>query len=116
MFGNVKGDTNSLSILIPKSYLYIHFMPFHILTKNPHLASPVQLINDRALNIILNLKTFDYNLTLQRRNLQQQQGLSVLWPVIPKENSKHLRLDVELLQETIYIIYSNHITNFCKNK
>ena len=85
MFGNVKGDTNSLSIFIPKSYLYIHFMPFHIFTKNPHLASPVQLINDRALNIILNLKTFDYNLTLQRRNLQLQQGLSVLWPVIPKE-------------------------------
>ena len=48
--------------------------------------------------------------TLQRRNLQLQQSLSVLWPIIPKENSKHLRLDVKLLQETIYIICSNHIT------
>ena len=51
-----------------------------------------------------------YDLTLERRDIQLQQSLSVLPPIIPKANPKYLRFDIELIQKRFYFIYSYHRT------
>ena len=111
MLSNMKRYTDSLAILVPQCNLDVHFAPFHILAENPHLALLVQHVDDWAFHIVLRQEAFHNQLTLHLRNVQLQQSLSVLLPIIPKYYPEHLSLDVKLLQNalTSSIDIMNHL-------
>ena len=110
MLCNMERYANRLAVFVTKSYLDVHFAILHILSKNPHLTLFIKSINYGTFNIILLMQVLHYQLTLQRRNVQLQQSLSVLRTVISEANTKHLSLNIKLLQKHSYFLNPHHIT------
>lgn len=104
------------AILIAQCNLNINLASLHVLAKYPHLAFLIQYVDDRTLHIILRLKALNDYLTLQKCDFQLQQSLPIFRAFIPETDSKHLRLDIELIQKRPNLLNRYHIPNIIRNQ
>lgn len=104
----VEGYAYCLATCTSHHNLNVYLTALHVLAEDPHLSQSIQLVNQRALNVIFNSQTLYDHSSVHRNYFQFLKCLSVLSSVITVDDAKDLHLGVELIEKTLFLVFAYH--------